>query len=260
MPSLQRWLEGNKTRQQTVKYRITLAYDGTDYSGFQFQAGLKTIQGVLNSAVDKLESAPVTLHAAGRTDAGVHAEGQVISFQLNGDWDPSTLVRAINGNLPDDIRVLDAARAPEDFHARFNAKGKTYRYQVWNGEVMNPFLLRHAWHYRYAIDIEKLSEQSRALLGTHDFSAFTVSDCEVRTRIRTITRISIDQQDSLISLVFSGDGFLRYQVRTMVGVLMNANRGRLKISSIEELIESRDRKLAGTPAPAQGLTLMKVEY
>ena len=243
-----------------MKYRITLVYDGADYFGWQTQAGQPTIQGVLNGALEKLEGAPVTTHAAGRTDAGVHAEGQVVSFSLSCDWEGGNLLRAINGNLPHDIRVIDAARVDEAFHARFDAKGKTYRYQIYLAEVMSPFMIRYAWHYPYALDVERLAGEGPALVGARDFTAFTVADCDAKTFTRTITEVAVEREDDLLKLSFSGDGFLRYQVRTMVAALVESNRGRLRAGSISELIESKDRALAGAPAPARGLTLMKVEY
>ncbi len=243
-----------------MKYRITLAYDGTDYFGWQTQLNQRTIQGVLGEALKKLEGAPVTTHAAGRTDAGVHAAGQVVSFRLSREWEPKPLIRAINGNLPPDIRALDAAVAPADFHARFDARSKTYRYQLYTAEVMIPFLARYAWHYPYALDVDRLGEDSKALLGSHDFTAFTVAGCETRTNIRSVSDVRIERDDHLLKLFFTGDGFLRYQVRTMVAALIAANRGRLKAGSIAELIEGKDRALVGAPAPARGLTLMKVEY
>src|SRR5262249_26216759 len=140
------------------------------------------------------------------------------------------------------------------------AKGKTYRSQVYLAEVMYPFLVRYAWHYPYPLNLERLSEESEALLGAHDFTVFTVADCETKTFTRTITDLRIEREGELLKLFFTGDGFLRYQVRTMVGALVAANRGRLKVNSVSELIKSRDRTLIGAPAPARGLTLMKVEY
>jgi tRNA pseudouridine38-40 synthase len=243
-----------------MKYRITLAYDGTDYFGWQMQLNQPTIQAALGGALERLEGAPVTTHAAGRTDAGVHAEGQVVSFKLRREWRGEDLRRALNGNLPQDIRVIDAAPADEEFHARFDAKSKTYRYQIYAAEVMNPFLVRYAWHYPYPLDVRRLVEESRALAGRHDFTAFTVADCEAKTNVRTVTGVRIEQDGHLLRFFFTGDGFLRYQVRTMVGALVESNRGRLKAGSITELIESKDRRLVGAPAPARGLTLMKVEY
>jgi tRNA pseudouridine38-40 synthase len=243
-----------------MKYQITLAYDGADYFGWQMQAGQPTIQSVLAGALERLEGAPVTTHGAGRTDAGVHAEGQVVSFKLTREWGGRDLRRAINGNLPPDIRVIDAAPVDEEFHARFDAKSKTYRYQIYLAEVMSPFLVRYAWHYPYPLDVGRLAEESGALTGTRDFTAFTVADCEAKTFTRTITEIDVEREGDSLKLFFTGDGFLRYQVRTMVAALVESNRGRLKAGSVSELIESKDRALAGAPAPARGLTLMKVGY
>jgi tRNA pseudouridine38-40 synthase len=243
-----------------MNYRITLAYDGTDYFGWQTQIGHPTIQGVLNGVLERLEGGPVATHAAGRTDAGVHAEGQVVSFRLAREWDGGLLQRAINGNLPRDIRVLQAGPADEEFHARSSARGKTYRYQIYTADVMNPLLARYVWHYPSGLETDRLVEDSRRLIGSHDFSAFTVAECETATRVRTLTGVEVERAGELLTIYFQGEGFLRYQVRTMVAALVEANHGRLKAGSIVELIERRDRSLVGSPAPAHGLTLMKVEY
>lgn len=243
-----------------MKYRLTLAYDGTNYFGWQVQAGQPTIQGVLNEVLAQFEGAPVTTYAAGRTDAGVHAEGQVVSLRLTRAWEGPALRRASNGHLPPDIRVLAAEAAAENFHARFDARSKTYRYQICTAEVMNPLLARYAWHHPYALDVERMMKDTGALLGTHDFTAFTVAECETKTRVRTVTEIRLERADNLLKLFFTGAGFLRYQVRTMVTALVEANRGRLRAGSLEALLASGDRRLVGAPAPARGLTLMKVEY
>ncbi len=243
-----------------MKYRITLAYDGADYFGWQAQLDQPTIQGVLNGALEKFEGAPVTTHAAGRTDAGVHAEGQVVSFRLSREWEGGAFRRALNGNLPPDIRALDVEPADEEFHARYDARSKTYRYQIYLAEVMNPFLVRYAWHYPYRLDIERLAEDGRAFLGARDFTAFTVADCDTKTFTRTITEVSVECDGALIKINFSGDGFLRYQIRKMVGALIESNRGRLKVRTISELIESKDRALVSAAVPARGLTLVKVGY
>ena len=197
---------------------------------------------------------------AGRTDAGVHAEGQVASLNLERISDPGLLLNALNGSLPLDIRILDASIASDTFHARRDAKSKIYRYHLFTGKVMSPFLNRYAWHFPYGLDLERLREDSQKLTGTHDFSAFTVTSSDALTRTRTITGISIAKAGESLFLHFSGDGFLRYMVRTMVGALLEANRGRLKCQSIEELLTTRDRGLMGGMAPAKGLTMVRVEY
>jgi tRNA pseudouridine38-40 synthase len=243
-----------------MNYRITLAYDGTEYEGWQMQAGSRTIQGVLSEALARIDGAPVIVHGAGRTDSGVHAAGQVASFRLRHERACALLQRALNGNLPFDIRVLDAARAGDDFNARFDARSKTYRYQIYVAEVMSPFLRRYAWHYPYPLDPDRLAADGRTLLGTHDFSAFTVSSSEVKSHVRTITAVDLETSGPCWQMTFTGNGFLRYMVRTMVGALLDANRGRLKAGSIAALLNSRERRLAGASAPAEGLTMVKVEY
>ena len=218
-----------------------------------------TIQFALTQAASKIAGAPVIIHAAGRTDAGVHAEGQVVSFYLTQKWEPRKLRNALNGNLPFDIRVMEAIPVDEEFHARFSAHSKTYRYQIYNSEVWHPLLEPMTWHYPYAINPERLQHEAQELIGTHDFSAFTVSSCKTKTHIRTITNLEIKSDGALIQLFFEGKGFLRYQVRTMVMALVEINRGRIPLS-MKELIESQQRSLIRGTAPAKGLTLMSVEY
>ena len=243
-----------------MNYRITLAYDGTNYCGWQAQRGQPTIQAVLNESLHKLEGAPVITHGAGRTDTGVHAEGQVVSFRLTRTWEGKTLRRALNGNLPPDIRVWEAGAVDERFHARFDARSKTYRYQLYTADVMSPFLERYAWHYPYPLDWARLQADGEHLLGTHDFTVFTVEDCEAKTRVRTLGDFRVEGAGPLRQIFFSGDGFLRYQVRTMMSALLALNRGGPDAPSIAELLRSQNRKLIGAPAPAKGLTLVKVEY
>ncbi len=243
-----------------MKYRITLSYDGTDYFGWQMQVSHPTIQSVLNQALERIEGHPVTTHAAGRTDAGVHALGQVVSFELDHEWEGIELRRALNGNLPPDIRVLGASIATPDFHARFDARGKTYRYSIHTAEVGNPLLRRYVWDCWHRFDLDKLGDDLDSLRGTHDFTAFTVASVETKSPVRTIIEARYESEGDLLTIFFSGDGFLRYQVRTMVGALVESNRGKLKAECMTALISSLDRTLIGAPAPAKGLTLMKVEY
>jgi len=243
-----------------MNFRVTLAYDGTDFRGWQMQGGERTVQKVLTEALVRIDGARVIVHGAGRTDSGVHAEGQVASFFLQRPRPAEELRRALNGNLPPDLRVLEAAPTSADFHARANARSKTYRYQLYTAQVMCPFLRRFFWHYPHPLDLERLAEDGEALLGRHDFSAFTVSDCDVRSRIRTLTGFRIESDGPQVLLTFAGDGFLRQMVRTIVGTLVDSNRGRLRAGSIRDLLTSRQRSLAGTPAPAKGLTMVKVEY
>jgi tRNA pseudouridine38-40 synthase len=242
-----------------MNYKIIVAYDGTDYQGWQMQGAIPTIQLALSRALATLEGAPIIVHGAGRTDSGVHAEGQVASFHLTKEWSGRALRQALNGNLPDDIRVLAAEPVSEKFHPRASAKSKTYRYQLYNADVMNPLLARYAWHYHHALNLAKLQQDGEALLGTHDFTVFTVTDCETKTRVRTITAFQIVQQSALLQLYFTGNGFLRYQVRTMVAALLEMNRGRLTMT-MPKLLRSQRRAVIRGTAPAKGLTLVSVEY
>lgn len=243
-----------------MNYRVILAYDGTNYCGWQLQLDRPTVQGALAEVLQRFAGVPVVTHGAGRTDAGVHAEGQVVSFKLGKVWEGAALRRALNANLPLDIRVLEAAQTEERFHPRIYAKGKTYRYQLYNAEVMHPLWERYAWHYPYQLDPARLAAEGQQLLGTHDFSAFTTSDCETKTRVRTLNDYWLESDGPLLKFWFSGGGFLRYQVRTMIGALVAVNRDRLPAGSIVDLLNSKDRTLAGASAPAKGLTLVKVEY
>ena len=246
--------------RREMNYRVTLAYDGTGYLGWQMQAGGRTIQGELEAALARLNGGPVVAHGAGRTDAGVHALGQVVSFRLARRWEGMALRRALNGNLPPEIRVLEAMPADDEFHARFSARGKVYRYEIDTNQVADPLRARYAWHYPYELDLARLAAEGRALLGTHDFSAFTVAGGETRTRVRTLTEARAEREEGLVRLWFAGDGFLKYMVRTMVAAIVESSRGRLKVGSVEALLSGRDRAAGGTPAPAKGLTLIKVEY
>ncbi len=243
-----------------MNYRITIAYDGTDYQGWQLQNEKPTIQRAFNAALENIEGRPVIIHGAGRTDSGVHAEGQVASFRLSREWAGEKLRAAINGNLPRDIRVLDAHPVPDEFHARFDARGKSYRYQLCTSEVMTPLLLRYAWHYARPFDQELLAETAQVLLGTHDFSVFTVASCETRTRVRTLKSFQLETAGPVWQMSFSGDGFLRYMVRRMVSTLLALNRRKLRPASFEEVVALCEQTRGSTLAPARGLTLMKVEY
>lgn len=242
-----------------MNYKIIVAYDGTNYLGWQTQEEHPTIQLMLTRALTLLDGAPVIVHGSGRTDSGVHAEGQVASFRLQKEWTGTALRKALNGNLPPDIRVLQAEAVDEEFHARFSAKSKTYRYQIYNADVMNPLLARYAWHFPYALDLAQLQRDGAALRGTHDFTVFTVAACETQTNVRTITGFHLERHAELLQLYFTGEGFLRYQVRTMVMALLEINRGRLAMT-MPELMLSQNRAVIRGAAPAKGLTLLRVEY
>ncbi|HST22870.1 MAG TPA: tRNA pseudouridine(38-40) synthase TruA [Blastocatellia bacterium] len=243
-----------------LNYKITIQYDGTNYHGWQIQPDGRTIQGELTRALSLLDHRHVTVHGAGRTDAGVHAEGQVASFLLERDCEPIYLRDAINGNLDRDIRVIDVEAVAESFNARFSAKLKTYRYQIWNGPVASPFFHRYAYHHRNDLDTREMQRAARLLVGTHDFSAFTVQDSEIEDRVRALKRLDLQREESRIMIIAAADGFLRYMVRTIVGTLIEVGSGRRAAESVASVLESRDRRNAGAKALACGLTLMRVDY
>ncbi|MEW6213277.1 MAG: tRNA pseudouridine(38-40) synthase TruA [Acidobacteriota bacterium] len=240
--------------------RVTIQYDGTDYHGWQMQRDLRTIQGELTRVVSLLDRRDVIIHGAGRTDAGVHAEGQVASFLFEREFEPAELRDAINGNLNRDIRVMDVELVEESFHARLSARKKTYRYRVWTSDVVSPFVRRYVCHHRGALNIDDMIRATEPLIGEHDFTAFTVSSSAVRSHIRTIEMISIEREPNGLAIIVVADGFLRYMVRTIAGTLIDIGRGHRRVDEMAEILESRDRRLAGRCAPAAGLTLVRVDY
>jgi tRNA pseudouridine38-40 synthase len=241
-------------------FKITLQYDGTNYLGWQVQPEGRTIQGELMRVLAMLDRRRVAVRGAGRTDAGAHAEGQVASFFLERDFDPVELRDAINANLDRDIRVFQVELADESFDARYSARRKTYRYQIWNADVVSPFLYRYVYHYRGELDLDLMRQAASHLLGRHDFSAFSASSSEARSRIRTLERLDIEENWPLVSIIAAADGFLRYMVRTIAGTLLEVGRGARSAESVAEALASRDRARAGPTLPAAGLTLLRVDY
>jgi tRNA pseudouridine38-40 synthase len=240
--------------------KISLAYDGTRFVGWQKQASGESIQGLLESALAQLEGAPVVAHGAGRTDAGVHAEGQVGSAAVTFTHGPLVVLRALNGMLPPDIRITAVEDAPPDFHARFSARGKTYRYQVDNRSVADPFTRAFAWHVSQPLDLDAMQTAADALLGTHDFAAFQSTGSDVSSTVRTITRAKVTLRHGLTVYEVEADGFLRHMVRAIVGTLVEVGRGSRPVAAATTVLEGRSRADAGATAPAHGLVLVKVEY
>jgi len=241
-------------------FKIIVQYDGTNYHGWQIQINGRTVQGELTRVLSMLDHRPVTVHGAGRTDAGVHAEGQVANFFLARLFEARVLQDAINGNLDRDIRVLAVETIADEFNARLSAKQKTYRYRIWTADVVSPFVYRYVHSYRGPLDLEEMRRAATALIGTHDFSSFTVADSEIQDRVRTLFRLDIEDATNEISICAEADGFLRYMVRTIVGTLIEVGRGKRTAAGTGEILESRDRSRAGPSAPANGLTLVRVDY
>jgi tRNA pseudouridine38-40 synthase len=243
--------------------KLTLAYDGTAYVGWQRQASGVSIQGLLEQALEPIEGTPVTVHGAGRTDAGVHALGQTASVRLVTTLDCATLARALNAVLPPDVRVLEAEEMPAGFHARFDATGKVYEYRIVNAPIVSPFITRYVWHVVPALDLDAMREAARPLVGRHDFAAFQGAGSSVHTTERTVRRLEWEPgggDDQPIVLRIEGDGFLRHMVRTIAGTLVDVGLRRWPAARVAEILASRDRTRAGATAPPHGLFLVRVRY
>jgi tRNA pseudouridine38-40 synthase len=249
-----------------MNFKLTIQYDGTDFHGWQMQGELRTVQGELTRALCLIEGSQVVVNGSGRTDAGVHAEGQVASVNLQKAVTPEKLRAAINGNVGKDVRVMDVQVVATDFHARYSALGKTYLYRVMNGPVMSPFWLRYAHQEARALDLEIMNQSAKLFLGSHDWTAFSSAQSDAETRMRTITDLGINGRwderagCQVIEMTVSADGFLRYMVRSIVGTLLAVGRGEIDFSIVQRAISDGDRSLVGATAPAGGLTLASVRY
>jgi tRNA pseudouridine38-40 synthase len=242
-------------------YKLTLEYVGTAYAGWQVQPSKRTVQGELLALMRRIFDEPgLLLAGAARTDAGVHARGQVASFTSTGEWEPRRLRRALNGNLPGDIAVVEVEIAGDAFHARRSAVGRIYRYQIATGEVLSPFLAPFAHHYRSDLDVAAMSRGASHLLGEHDFSAFRAAGDVSSTPVKTIRRSDLEQEGSLIVYTVEGTSFLQHMVRTIAGSLLDVGRGHRPPEWIAEALRSRDRARSGATLPAKGLSLQKVLY
>ena len=240
--------------------KITLSYDGTRFVGWQRQAEGESIQGLLEDALARFEGGPVVAHGAGRTDAGVHALGQVASARVAFSHDPATLTRALNVHLPPEVRVVSVEDAADDFHARFSAGGKTYRYRIRNTPVADPFDRAFSWHLPEPLSFDAMNHAAALLVGTHDFSAFRSAGSELSTPVRTVTRSAWQHAGGLVTYEIAGDGFLRHMVRAIVGTLVEVGRGWRQPEEMAALLASGARADAGATAPPHGLFLVSVDY
>jgi tRNA pseudouridine38-40 synthase len=279
-------------------FKIIVAYDGTDYVGWQRQATGVSIQGLMEDALRELDGCAVAVAGAGRTDSGVHALGQVAAFTLARAIEPDAVVRALNAHLPHAIRVLSADEVPPSFHPRFDARTKAYRYRIWNGEVLSPFERRYAWHVPGPLDVQAMSAAARLVEGRHNFAAFQATGSDVATTEREVVESRIlrtadfglrndrgvwiadcglpeirspqsaldnhsalrTPHSTLLEYEITGTGFLRHMVRTIVGTLVEIGRGRRPVEWITAVLASRDRAAAGPTSPAAGLFLVRVDY
>ena len=244
---------------KTIK--LTIAYDGTEFVGWQRQEQGVSIQGAIEEALAKIDGAPVTLHGAGRTDAGVHAHAQVASARIAAHLDDLTMARALNANLPEAIRITALETVADDFHARFNATGKFYEYRIWNGPAMPPFIRLYAWHIPEPLDVAAMQEAARAIVGEHDFAGFRSVQSVNHTTVRRVwTAEWRTSSDGLLVFAISGEGFMRHMVRSLAGTLVEVGRRQRPASDLARLLLAPDRSAAGRTAPAHGLFLVKVAY
>ncbi|MFZ4599066.1 MAG: tRNA pseudouridine(38-40) synthase TruA [Terrimicrobiaceae bacterium] len=244
-----------------MRLRLIVAYDGAEFSGWQSQRGGGTVQDALEAAFAKIAGTRITVHGAGRTDAGVHALGQCAHVEI-----PETLLpidrwrQALNAHLPPAVRVMAIRRAPTSFHARFSAVGKVYCYTIWNSEVMSPLENSRAWHVFHPLDISRVEAACQVFVGTHDFSAFSANRSkEEKSTIRQLTDIRVSRRGPLVSLTFRGEGFLYKMVRMMTGAAVRCGMGRVDVDEIRERLRNRGPRWNHV-APAGGLCLVRVVY
>ncbi len=242
-------------------YKLTIQYDGTRYRGWQVQGNTDlTIQGKLEGVLSRLTGQPVELHGSGRTDAGVHALGQVASVKLPHPVEPSELLGELNRYLPADIGVIAAEPAPERFHARLNARSKTYRYRIWNSAIPNVLERSYLYVLPEPLDVAAMERAAADLVGTHNFRSFCGLKRFKKSTVRTITDIAITQDGAEVRLEFTGNGFLMRMVRILAGTLVEVGLGQREADSMPAVLAAQDRAAAGPALPAQGLALVRVEY
>jgi tRNA pseudouridine38-40 synthase len=241
---------------KTIK--LVLEYDGTNYVGWQIQPNGLSVQEVVQNALGKVLGKEVHLIASGRTDAGVHARGMVVHFSTDRDLPLTAFREGVNRYLPRDVAVREAAAVSPDFHARFSARGKWYRYTLYLGLVRSPLMERTSWHIRSALDVKAMEKAAVAFVGSNDFSAFRSSGCDARTTVREIFSVDLSRQKELLLIDVKGEGFLRNMVRVMVGTLVEIGLGKRPFYDVEILLREGRREKAGRTAPPQGLCLMAV--
>ncbi|NLT66627.1 MAG: tRNA pseudouridine(38-40) synthase TruA [Acidobacteria bacterium] len=253
---------GDKTRKpiERQNIRLTVAFEGTAYHGWQIQSDSATLQGVLSEAIRKITGEQVKLTGSGRTDAGTHARGLVANFSTGSAMAPARLARGLNAVLPHDIRVLSAKRTHPGFHARKDASSKIYRYQIYLGPVLPPHLRREYLHYPYRVDVSRMQAAARLFSGEHDFASFAKTNADRTNTVRRIFRCDLKKKGHILHLTVEGNGFLHHMVRNMAGTLLEVGKGSMSLEAFKNLFKQKDRRLAGFTAPAHGLVLLKVRY
>ena len=241
-------------------YKLTIAYDGTRFFGWERQPGRDTVQGKLEAVLERLQGRPVNLIGAGRTDAGVHARAMVASVRLDVKETPEEIRDYMNRYLPDAIAVREVKEAGERFHARYNALGKTYRYTCFDGPVKPVFDRKYVTMLEFSPDVDKMRQAASYLVGEHDFASFCGNPRMKKSTVRLVDTILIERRKDRVIFTFHGTGFLQNMVRILVGTLLEVGRGRWEPEYVQEILDSKDRKQAGPTAPPEGLCLMKVDY
>ena len=245
----------------TQNYKFTIAYDGTEYAGWQRQPNGISVQQLIEQALAKITGAPVRVHGSGRTDAGVHARAQVASVALTTHHPPLTIQRAVNANLPADIRVTGVKRVPTSFHARFSATGKEYRYQIDTGAIADIFMRQYSWHHPRPLDLTAMRQAAKLITGRHDFTALSANPMRViDTPVRTVTKLTITRHGHLLTIAVSANGFLYKMVRSIAGALVKVGKGRLTVAQLRTLLAGQQRTALVETAPARGLFLWRVRY
>ncbi|HWY32393.1 MAG TPA: tRNA pseudouridine(38-40) synthase TruA [Candidatus Acidoferrum sp.] len=249
---------------EPLKFKLVIAYDGTAYQGWQVQKIGTGVQEKIEEAFAKIFPGVKRIHGSSRTDTGVHALGMVAHVEIPKSefkMPAARLALALNAFLPDDIRILSAVRAAPEFHARFDATGKQYRYFVWNHHAMNPLLIKRAWHFPVKLDLAKMRAAAERFVGRHDFRCFAgTRPYEMESNVRTLTRCDIKQSGPQLTFIIEGDGFLYKMCRGIVGTLVQVGQGKIPLARVGDILASRDRRVAGMTAPAHGLVLWKVYY
>lgn len=252
------------TSPDKLKFKLTIAYDGTNYAGWQAQKTGVGVQQRIEEALKKLFPGVERIHSSSRTDTGVHALGMVAHVEIpRAEFRMTTakLALALNAHLPEDIRVTSAQRCRADFHARFDAAGKQYRYFVWNHTAMNPLLRRQAWQVPRKLDLKAMRAAAKLFIGTHDFKSFAATrNYEAETTVRRLGRCDVKRSGALLTFIIEGDGFLYKMCRGIVGTLVQVGEAKIAAGDIQKILASKDRRVAGMTAPAQGLVLWRVFY
>lgn len=243
------------------KYKCVIAYDGTDFAGYQVQPEKRTIQSEFEAVLAQMHKGTIIkVTASGRTDSGVHAKGQVLHFESPLTFPTENWIKAFSALLPTDIIVLEVDIVPDDFHARFHTTGKEYRYIVARSKLRDPFKRNYAYHYPYPLNLEAMREAISYLIGTHDFTSFCSAKTEVVDKVRTIKEMDFEESDDFLVFRFVGEGFLYNMVRILVGTLLDVGSGKMSPHDMSGILDKKDRSFAGKTAPAQGLYLWKVFY